>query len=127
MKFELRDPPRRFTVGAQGEITLSDCGRLALQPDEQVTFVTAEGAEYDVVRKDWGFYATPSINGRLQHFGWRSALVLSPNNRLFLLLVAPGQLPAFQDYLRHEGLRLLCWLDDPATLRQLAALPAPHA
>ena len=78
MKFTPIDPPRRFQVSGRGvTLMLSDCGRVALEPGEQVTFTTAAGGEYDVARKDWGFYATPSTNSRLKSFGLRAALVLS--------------------------------------------------
>jgi hypothetical protein len=60
MKFLPKDPPRRFTVGSSVKFDMKDCGTLALTPDEQITLVTEKGAEYDVARKDWGFYATPS-------------------------------------------------------------------
>ena len=65
MKFEPIEPPRRFVVGAHEDVELSDCGRVALDPDEQISLTTDAGAEYDVTRKDWGFYATPSLNERL--------------------------------------------------------------
>jgi hypothetical protein len=75
VKIELLDTPRRFRVGHGPEpIVLSDCGSVHAQPDEQLTFRVPSGREYDVCRKDWGFYATPSTNGRLKRFGWRTAL-----------------------------------------------------
>ena len=82
MRLDRKDPPRTFVVG--DNIKISDCGMIALRPDEQVTFVTEAGAEYDVVRKDWGFYATPSLNGRLLQFGLRAVLIQeSPHRPLF--------------------------------------------
>ena len=72
---DVRD--RAPTTGAR-----SDCGRIALAPDEQVTFTTEAGGEYDVTRKSWGFYATPSINGRLKTFGLRAALVRNVAGRV---------------------------------------------
>ncbi|HLN09267.1 MAG TPA: hypothetical protein VK281_09945, partial [Xanthobacteraceae bacterium] len=71
MQFDPKVPPRVFTVGNSGPIEMRDCGMVALDADEQLTFVTERGAEYDVARKDWGFYATPSLNGRLMQFGLR--------------------------------------------------------
>ena len=75
MKFVEKSPPRRFTVGSAVKFEMRDCGTLALAPDEQVTLLTESGAEYDVARKDWGFYATPSLNGRLESFGLRGVLI----------------------------------------------------
>lgn len=112
----LRDPPRRFAVGVGG-LQLSDCATLRLEPDEQVTFVTARGGEYDVARKEWGFYATPSLNGRLPGFGLRPALIQNrSSHRYFVLLVERGCEPAFDVYLAAENLRVVHWLDDEAAL-----------
>jgi len=121
MKFTPIDPPRRFEVtGAGVKLTLSDCGRVALQANEQVTFTTEAGAEYDVARKDWGFYATPSINARLKSFGLRGALVLSVYGRLFFVLVEKGKEEAFLAYVEADRQKLLCWLDDDAEVARLA-------
>jgi hypothetical protein len=111
MKFTPTDPPRRFDVGLGEIIQLSDCGRVALAPDEQVTFVTEAGAEFDVSRKDWGFYATPSLNGRLQQFDLRAVLVKSPARRFYIFLVERGKEPAFERYLAVEEHRIIAWLD----------------
>ena len=64
MKFTPQQPPRAFQVGPTGQITLLDYGKIRLEPNEPVTFMLPEGGEYDVARKEWGFYATPSLNGR---------------------------------------------------------------
>lgn len=121
MNFTLINPPRRFEVAGAGlKLMLADCARIALAPDEQVTFTTEAGAEYDVARKDWGFYATPSMNGRLQNFGLRAALVLSAFDRLFLVLVEKGKEDAFMAYVTADKQRVLCWLDDDASVAELA-------
>lgn len=112
MKVSHRTPPRRFSVGPDGAITLSHCADIALEPDEQVTFTTASGTEFDVVRKDWGYYATPSLNGRLPAHGLRPALVKS-GDKSYLLLVAEGAEPAFFDYLDDQRMTMICWLDGP--------------
>jgi|KBSSwiStaDraftv2_1062776.scaffolds.fasta_scaffold907592_2 hypothetical protein len=122
MKFTPIDPPRRFEVSGRGvKLILSDCAHIALAPDEQVTFTTESGGEYDVVRKDWGFYATPSTNGRLKSFGLRAALVVSGYGKLFVVLVEAGREDAFLAYVTADQQRLLCWLDDDAAVTQLAA------
>jgi hypothetical protein len=121
MKFTPIDPPRQFQVSGRGvTLTLSDCGRVALEPDERVTFTTAAGGEYDVARKDWGFYATPSTNGRLKSLGLRAALVLSGYQKLFVVLVEAGKEDAFLEYVTADQQRLLCWLDDDAAVATLA-------
>ena len=121
MKFEAKTPPRRFTVGNSVKFDMLDCGDLRLQPDEQVTFKTASGAEYDVAAKDWGFYATPSLNGRLEQFGLRGVLIKNRDTgRYFVLLVERGHEAQFDAYCVQENLAVIAWLDNTAALDQLA-------
>jgi SAM-dependent methyltransferase len=112
MKTTLLDPPRRYRCGRQGTVEIADCARLELAPGEQVTFLTGRGAEYDVTRKSWGFYATPSMNARLASFGWRSALVRNAEGHRYLFLVERGGEDEFQRYLAEEAIEVAAWLDD---------------
>jgi hypothetical protein len=120
MKFSPKIPPRTFAVGNAAQFELRDCGTVELDDDEQVTFTTAAGAEYDVVRKDWGFYATPSLNGRLQQFGLRAVLIKNRGTgRFFVLLVERGREAAFDSYCGRENLGVVAWLDNTQALQQL--------
>ena len=120
MKFEPKQPPRRFVVGNAAKFEMADCGTLRLAPDEQITFVTEAGGEYDVARKSWGFYATPSLNGRLEAFGLRGVLIRNRGTgRYFVLLVERGQEAAFETYLEAENLRIVHWLDNTAACEAL--------
>jgi len=119
MDIQKSDPPRRFTVGRDQALTLTDCAHIALDPDEQVTFTTPAGGEVDVCRKDWGFYATPSLNGRLPAHGLKPALCANAGGQLYLLLVETGQEAAFEAYLRDEEMRAIAWLDAPDAAERL--------
>lgn len=110
MKFEPRIPPRTYDAGYEVKVRISDCGRLHLEPDEQVTFTTPGGGEYDVTRKRWGFYATPSLNGRLVSFGLHGVLVRNRDGRAFVLLVERGHEEAFRLYCEGECLDILACL-----------------
>lgn len=122
MRFEPKDPPRRFPVGNTVKFDMKDCGTLRLEPDEQVTFATPAGLEYDVARKDWGFYATPSLNGRLQEFGLRTVLVRNTlTGRYFVLLVERGREAAFEAYNEQECLEIVAWMDSQDSLDRLRA------
>lgn len=123
MKFTPKNPPRRYQVGVHRQIEISDCGKVELVSDEQVTFVTESGAEYDVTRKDWGYYATPSLNGRLEGFGLRGVLIRNMNTgRYFVLLLERGKEPQFDDYMKVEALEVIAWLDESEALDGLAAI-----
>ena len=119
MKLIPKDPPRVFEVGRNAVIQLKDCGRIELEPEEQVTFVTEAGGEYDVVRKSWGFYATPSLNGRLSGFGLRAVLVKGQDSKFYVLLVEEGQEVGFQGYLELEGHSVVWWLGSDGELDTL--------
>ena len=119
MKCTPLDPPRVFAVGAGSQIKLRDCGRLALEVDEQITLTTPAGAEYDLTRKAWGFYATPSLNGRLRQFGLRAVLVRNPAGRYYVLLVEQGCEEEFFRYLQGEQQTLVHWLDSDEALAAL--------
>jgi hypothetical protein len=119
MKFFPNDPPRSFKIGHGARIEMKDCGRVHLASNELVTFVTESGAEYDVVRKSWGFYATPSLNGRLRQFGWRPALVKNPAGKYYVMLVESGKEADFQQYLQADGQKIVSWLVDDEALQAL--------
>lgn len=121
MRFEPKDPPRRFPVGSAVKFDMKDCGTVRLAADEQVTFATESGAEYDVARKDWGFYATPSLNGRLEQFGLRGVLIKNRGTgRYFVLLVERGHEAGFDAYCKQENLAVIAWLDSTGALDALA-------
>ena len=127
MNVEPLDPPRTFTVGLGQQVELSDCGRVDLAPDELVTLRTDAGGEYDIVRKSWGFYATPSLNHRLPSFGLHGVLVRNRLGHRFVLLVERGQEAGFEAYRASEGLRIETWLDGPPSGDAPAEAPEQEA
>ena len=118
MKFHKIDPPSKFKVNE--DVSMSDWGRIELGPDEQVTFSTESGAEYDVARKSWGFYATPSLNGRLVKYGLRAALVKNNESKFYLMLVENGKEDQFLEYLNSESQKLVSWLDSEEVLQDIS-------
>lgn len=117
MKIREKTPPRIYEVGLRKEIQIKDCGQIELEPDEQVTFVTPSGAEYDLTRKSWGFYATPSLNARLKDFGLRAVLVKNLQGRFYVLLAEKGREPELKHYLDTQGRVIICWLDEDEVLQ----------
>ena len=116
-------PPREFTVGsAEKSLRLRDCAHIELDADEQVTFVTASGTAYDFCRKDWGYYATPSLNSRLGRFGLRAALVRGSDGKAYVMAVESSRQPEFDDYLKSCGHCHVCWLDEEEVLSRIETL-----
>ncbi len=125
MNVREKQPPRAFAVGhPNSPINLVHCADIALEPDEQVTFVTSSGTEFDVVRKSWGYYATPSLDARLPAHGLRPALCRSGARR-YLLLAETNRLEEFHAYLRNQAMEIIAWLDtdDVAPIRSLEPKP----
>ena len=112
MKFVPITPPRVYSAGIDQKVMIKDTGRLLLLPDEQVTVKTEAGAELDVTRKSWGFYAAPSLNSRLPEFGLRAVLVRNKQGRYFLLLIEDGKHDEFLRYIEEQQLDQILWLDD---------------
>jgi hypothetical protein len=119
MKLKIIDPPREFEVGFDRKLIMKDCAQIELLPDEQVTLLTESGNEYDLARKSWGFYATPSLNGRLQRFKLRAVLVKNRINQFYVMLVEQGKEADFQAYVDGEPLHIVCWMDTKENLQHL--------
>ena len=112
MKFYEINPPREFEVGLEIKRKIKDCGKIKLSPDEQVAFVTESGKEYDLTRKDFGFYATPSVNIRLGKEGFKTAIVKNSQDRYFIMIVEADKMNEFQTYLDEEKQKVIEWLDE---------------
>ncbi len=112
MKFIKKQPPRKFSVGIEKSITLKDCGKIFLDYNEQVTFIRKDGKEHDFTAKSWGFYATPSVNGRLKSFNLKTALIRNSFKKYFIVVVDPKKMNDFENYLNSEKLILVEWLDE---------------
>ena len=127
MRFRPLEPPRRFGVGRRGG-QLEHVADISLEPDEIVTFHTDSGTEYDVARKSWGYYATPSLNERAREKGLRGALCVGvPRStaggpeRMYLMLVEAGREGEFAKYAQAEEMRVVAWLDDDQAVARAAS------
>ena len=94
-------------------IAISHVADIELESDEMVTFTGTGGHEYDVVRKSWGYYATPSVDRRLRSFGLRAGLMRNIDTRhCFVVLVHEDQLDDWRRYMDAERQELIVWLDE---------------
>lgn len=112
MKIDFKEPPRAFNVGLDNQVIIKDMGTISLEANEQITFLTPNGAEYDVCRKEWGYYATPSINDRLKRFDLKTALVKNSKDQIYIVIVEKKKMDVFQNYLAAEKGSVLEWLDE---------------
>lgn len=103
---------RLFKVGKKKNIILKDVGHINLKINENVTFKNNKSKEYDICRKKWGYYLTPSLNKRLIKFGYLTALVFNKNyNTYFIHLVDKEKKSSFLSYLKSEDMDVVCWLN----------------
>ena len=110
MKLNIKKNPRKYTVGRNKNITISDMGNIFLKSNEQITFVTESKNQYDFCRKSWGYYATPSINSRLKNENFLTALVSNQNNRIYLMVIEKNKLKQFKNYIKSENQTIVAWL-----------------
>ncbi len=115
MKIKSNNPPRVFNAGKNKakEIYISDMGDIHLDPNEQVTFVTDNGNRHDFCRKNWGFYATPSMNSRLKNENFITAMVINKEGSNYIMVVEKSKIKEFQLYLKDENLTVVSWFTDP--------------
>ena len=91
---------RLFTVGIS-KVKIRDRGNMYLSNNHQVTFKYKD-SEYDVCKKNWGYYATPSINGRLKGFGFKTYLIINKFKKIYIFLVHKNKILEFKKYLKKE-------------------------
>ncbi len=126
MKIDTKRVPRIFPVGI-AHTQLSHVADIDLEPDEMVTFVTEGELEYDVCRKSWGYYATPSLGGRLRAFGWRAAVMRNIDTRhCFVVLIQEDMEGEWMAYMISERQELVMWIDDFETLSGMPAADGPR-
>jgi len=105
-------PPRAFEIGAKRVVTINHTANIELDSNEQVTFVGSQGSEVDVVKKEWGYYLTPSINKRLKKFEIATYLVQNRKGNIFIMSVENGKDDEFQEYIKYTNQKIIINLSD---------------
>jgi hypothetical protein len=100
---------RIFTVGENTKIKIKHVGNIKLNNNEQLTFLFKE-SQFDFVKKNWGFYATPSINYRLKKQGFVCALMKNKFQRLYLVVIHKSKISQFRKYLKIHNQKIIKWL-----------------
>ena len=112
MKINLHNDPRVFKVGRKIVRKIKDMGKIFLLSNEQLSFINSNGQEYDFQKTEWGYYATSSINNRMVKEGFKTALTINKQNRVFILAVEFDKLKIFESYCNDNDLRVIHWLDE---------------
>jgi len=109
MKTFFLDSPREYSV--KGKV-IKDVGKIYLDPYEQVTFVKENDEEFDFASFEWGYYIAPSLNSRALKFGYKIALVVNEQNRIYLNAVLESKISLFEENVKCKGATIICWLDE---------------
>ena len=78
---------RKFHTKSKLNTRITLLKNIYLKENHQVTFLEKfkkEKKEYDIVKKNWGYYATPSINKRLKKFGYECVITKNSQNKFFV-------------------------------------------
>lgn len=102
---------RSFFVGKNKKIKITEKAIIKLNNNEQITFLNQKD-EYDVVKKNWGYYCTPSINNRLKVNNFKSFIVSNKKKHIFLMTVNKKKINSFKNYLKSEKIKILIELTD---------------
>ena len=101
---------RKFIVGSgKNSIKINHTAKIRLNNDEQITFLFKK-SQHDFVKKNWGFYATPSINGRLKKEGFISALVKNKKKMIYLMVIHKTKKKEFNKYCKLHDQKVVKWL-----------------
>ena len=109
MKYKIKKI--KISTGLFKKIQFTDVGKIFLKKNELISFVTEDNSKHDIVRKDWGFYATQSVNSRLKK-NFKTALVVNPQQKIFIMLVEKKFINKFKKYCKNEKQKVMCWLDE---------------
>ena len=108
MKIKEINPKRKFNCG--NNVILAHVADIMPENDELITFKSKENKEYDFVCKEWGYYATPSINKRLKRNGYRAALMENKCGDNFVVIVEVDKLKLWEDYNEKEEQIFVKWI-----------------
>lgn len=121
MKINNIIPIRKFEVGITS-IEIKHAADIELEDNEMVTFRNKNKLEYDVTKKNWGFYATPSLAGRLKDKGYNALLMRNKNTKhCYIVMVENGFEKEFESYCLKENQEVVIWLND---FEKLANMPS---
>ncbi len=105
---------RKFNTKSKLNTKITLVKKIFLKENQQITFLEKfkqKKREYDVVKKRWGYYATPSINKRLKKFSYECAIIKNNNNKFFICLVNKNMKKEFKFYLKKDDQHIVCWLN----------------
>ena len=81
---------------------------IRLKTNEQITFYFNR-SNYDVIKKNWGLYISPSLQKRCLKAGFK-AVIISKNKNSYVAFVHKKKIKLFIDFLKKENYKLKVWI-----------------
>ena len=91
---------------------INKTGDIILKNNELVSFTEDKKKnEYDIVKKNWGYYVSSSINNRLKSNNFKIALIKNEQDKFFLCAVDSHKLDVFKKYVKKDNQKIVKWLN----------------
>ena len=95
-----------WTVGNKKNIVITEKLKIKLNDNEQVSFVGKKNKlNYEICKKNWGYYISPSINKRLKDYGYTVYIAKNKDGNIYLLAVDLKKINKFIVYCKKEKLK----------------------
>ena len=91
---------------------------IRLENNELITFKFKKNQEYDFVKKNWGYYVSPSINHRLRKNKFKIALIENRKKKFFICALSIDKLREFKKYLKEDNQKIIAILN-PKNIQKL--------
>ena len=101
---------KKFNTKSKLNTQITLIKKIYLKENQQITFIEKfkkKIKEYDVVKKSWGYYATPSINKRLKKFNFRTYITKNFYNHINIMIVHKEKDKNFKKYLKIEKMKIV--------------------
>ena len=99
---------RQFRPSKKYNLVITEKAKIYLKENEQITLVDDYKNEFDIVKKRWGYYSTPSINKRLLKNNYQIFLVQNINNKTnFIFSVIKNKKKLLKKYMKKVGIKFL--------------------
>ena len=76
---------RKFKPSKETGIIITEKAQIHLKHNEQITLIDKNSNQYDIVKKSWGYYSTPSINKRFKRNNYEVCIVKNIKNKTIFL------------------------------------------
>ena len=107
---KIKKKNRKFKTGIT-DIIITHVADLKLSNDELITIKVNKKTEYDITKKNWGFYSTPSINKRLLKFNFKTCIIKNKTSKnIFILIVDKNKIKKLNKYIKNENCIVIKWL-----------------